>query len=234
MGSGTGRLVFATAALYPEFKLCRGIELLTSIHEESLEIANSLREEGDDRDHEKGTLKLSLPSDGDDERLPMAPILMECASFDSPYSSFCDANILFCFSSCLNSESRVSLAHSIGRQSIPGTVVITTEYQLPSGGNVPAVPDDPDYPCGEYEIELVDKFVGPCLAVGGESTVYVHIVRKSVGNGKRRLEPKLPVSEVAFRAIQFMEEKNDPKKFVVQVSNQMAFLGFPDSWRPQM
>lgn len=293
LGSGTGRLVLAAAALHPNWKLCRGIELLTSIYEESLDKLESCRRnpladtsiQQQQNDDEKGKLN-TMELFSDDGPLPLAPIQIECASFDSPYSSFYDADILFCFSSCLNNNSRINLSRSIGRQCLPGTIVITTEYQLPEAGTVPAVPDDPDYPCGEYELELVgeahlapmteklpninaiviprrryrsfdadnsdaissfssfvtnsillslllDTFVGPCAAVGGESTVYLHRVLKSVGTGQRRIEPKLPVSELAYRAIQYME-KTDSTKFLIQVSNQMAFSGFPESWRPKI
>jgi hypothetical protein len=242
-GSGIGRLVLATAALYPNWKLCRGIELLPTIHEESLDKLEDCRrrmvdDEGILRTSNSTTdtehppiQQLYLPSD--DGPLPLAPIEMECGSFEDPYSSFCDADILFCFSSCLSSHLRINLARSIGRQSRTGTIIITTEYQLPLGGQLAEVPDDPDYPCGEYELELLDTISGPCTAVGGESTVYIHRVLKSVGNGKRRVQPTLPVSELAYRAIQHMEQ-TDTSKFTVQVSNQMAFLGFPESWRPKI
>ena len=42
IGSGTGRLVFAAAALHPGWKVCRGIELLPGIHEAAVEIQQSL------------------------------------------------------------------------------------------------------------------------------------------------------------------------------------------------
>ena len=228
-------MVLAAAALYPNWKLCRGIELLPTIHEESIDKLEDCRRRMVDEDIPRTSNSttdielLFLPSD--DEPLPLAPIEMECGSFEDPYSSFCDADILFCFSSCLSSHLRINLARSIGRQSRPGTIVITTEYQLPLGGQLTEVPDDLDYPCGEYELELLDTISGPCTAVGGESTVYIHRVLKSIGNGERRVQPLLPVSELAYRAIQHMEQ-TDTSKFIVQVSNQMAFLGFPESWRP--
>jgi len=253
LGSGTGRLVIATAALHPTWKLCRGIELLESIYEDAVEKLQSCRreatsddnpeanddaEEDDETNDQTSTdedvpsgMNLSLPSD--DGPLPLAPIQLECGSFLDPYSSFCDANVLFCFSSCLPKHLLIELARSIGRQALPGTIVITTEYQLPLGGVLDPLPDDPGYPSGEYEFELVDTFSGDCTAVGGVSTVFIHRVVKSVGTGERRIQPPIPVSELAFRAVQYMED-SDPKIFVRQVSNQMAFLGFPDSWRPKI
>jgi len=283
LGSGTGRLVLATAALYPMWKLCRGIELLESIHEEALKIMQSCRRERhvieedvfdainnansnttdddaesgekyDDEKHESNiTTKVTDEGVGSDTDshddttyktefslasndgplLPLAPIELECGSFTDPYGSFCDANILFCFSSAMPNHILVDLARSIGRQSLPGTIVITTEYKLPLGGSLDPLPDDPEYPCGEYELELLETISGDCTAVGGESTVFIHRVVKSVGTGKRRVRPVLPPSELAYRAIKHMEEI-DTQIFLNQVSNQMAFLGFPDSWRPNI
>eukprot|EP00536_Pseudo-nitzschia_multiseries_P004072 jgi/Psemu1/237266/estExt_Genewise1.C_660022 len=226
LGSGTGRLVIATAALHPKWKLCRGIELLESIYEEAVEKVQDSSVSNDTTG-----MNLSLPTN--DGSLTLAPIQLECGSFLDPYSSFCDANVLFCFSSCLPKHLLTELARSIGRQALPGTIVITTEYQLPLGGVLDPLPDDPEYPSGEYEFELVDTFSGDCTAVGGVSTVFIYRVVKSLGTGERRVQPSIPVSELAYRAVQHMED-TDPKIFVRQVSNQMAFLGFPDSWRPNI
>lgn len=279
MGSGTGRLVLATAALHPNWKLCKGIELLETIHEEALEKLESCRrsqstvaatgEEDQDQDqdqlqqttndeneNEDPLTEAVLDSDSnipasestefllawndsnnsDDDGpslLPLAPIELECGSFADPYSSFYDADILFCFSTAMPNHILIDLARSIGRQCRPGTIVITTEYKLPSGGVLDPLPDDPDYPSGEYQIELLETLSGDCTAVGGESTVFVQKVVKSVGIGERRVEPTLPVSELAYRAILHMEENDTSTVFLRQVSNQMAFLGFPDSCRPK-
>jgi len=298
LGSGTGRLVLATAALHPNWKLCKGIELLESIHEEALEKVQSCRrrrpppsveEDRVQTDHDKIEGKKEDPNknnteavfvldsdsnsdiptaesnnnntgtefdfalvssinnnnnnnnnndnDNDNDNrppLPLAPIELECGSFADPYSSFYDADILFCFSTAMPHHVLIDLARSIGRQCLPGTIVITTEYKLPSGGVLDPLPDDPDYPSGEYEIELLDTVSGDCKAVGGESTVFLQKVVKSVGTGKRRVRPLLPVSELAYRAILSMEENDTSAMFLRQASNQMAFLGFPESWRPKI
>lgn len=229
LGSGTGRLVLASAALHPNWKLCRGIELLESIHAEAVSKLESCRPEETD----KAALCSSLaPKDGG-LSLPMAPVELENGSFADPYGSFFDANILFCFSSCLPVHARIELARSIGRQCLPGTIVITTEYKLPEGGVLDPLPDDPDYPSGTYKVELLDTFDGTCGAVGGTSTAYIQRVVQSVGTGQRRVQPSLPLSEIAFRAVQYAENENDPTVFLRGVSNQMAFLGFPESWRPK-
>lgn len=250
LGSGTGRLVLAAAALYPNWKQIKGIELLESIYQEALETLESCRqknkatendkeEDAKDKQSEESEIpsleesEFLLTSENGQRKLQLAPIELECGSFTDPYGSFYDADILFCFSSCLPQNIRIELARSIGRQSRPGTVVITTEYPLPAGGVLESLPDDPDYPTGDYEFELVESFSGNCTAVGGTSTVYIQRVTKSLGTGTPRFEPKLPLSEIAYRAIQYMEE-NDSTIFLRQVSNQMAFLGFPDSWLPKI
>lgn len=244
LGSGTGRLVLAAAALHPNWKKVKGIELLESIYQEAQETIESCRrdeiaieeEEGsDESESETSSSEDSgfVLTSNDGHELPLAPIELECGSFTDPYSSFGDADILFCFSSCLPQNIRIDLARSIGRQSRPGTIVITTEYQLPAGGVLDPLPDDPDYPSGEYEFELLESFSGNCNAVGGTSTVYIQKVTKSLGTGTQRVQPELPLSEICYRAIQYMEE-NDSTVFLRQVSNQMAFLGFPDSWRPKI
>ncbi|KAL3930499.1 MAG: hypothetical protein SGBAC_011737, partial [Bacillariaceae sp.] len=46
LGSGTGRLVLVGAALYPTWKLVRGIELLPGIHEQAVEKLESCRRSG--------------------------------------------------------------------------------------------------------------------------------------------------------------------------------------------
>eukprot|EP00535_Pseudo-nitzschia_heimii_P010003 CAMPEP_0197178942 /NCGR_PEP_ID=MMETSP1423-20130617/4054_1 /TAXON_ID=476441 /ORGANISM="Pseudo-nitzschia heimii, Strain UNC1101" /LENGTH=404 /DNA_ID=CAMNT_0042628767 /DNA_START=43 /DNA_END=1257 /DNA_ORIENTATION=+ len=253
LGSGTGRLVVAAAALYPGFRLCRGVELLESIYEEARAKVESCRrrptdsereepkEDDDDDDDDPTAVDGGDPADHPEfaltssySELPLAPIALECGSFADPYGSFCDADIVFCFSTCLPDSARIELARSIGRQCRPGTVVVTTDYRLPSGGVLEELPDDPGYPTGGYAIEVVDSFSGSCAAVGGTSTVYVQRVVESVGTGIRRVRPELPLPEIAYRAILRAEDEKAERTaaFLRQVSNQMAFLGLPDSWRP--
>eukprot|EP00531_Pseudo-nitzschia_arenysensis_P012591 CAMPEP_0116147060 /NCGR_PEP_ID=MMETSP0329-20121206/17544_1 /TAXON_ID=697910 /ORGANISM="Pseudo-nitzschia arenysensis, Strain B593" /LENGTH=390 /DNA_ID=CAMNT_0003642945 /DNA_START=110 /DNA_END=1282 /DNA_ORIENTATION=+ len=251
LGSGTGRLVLAAAALHPEWKVVKGIELLETIYQEAVDTLESCRRRQEQQDtqeeeeEEESSKDTKVNNNNCDTNipqaefelspdLPCAPIELECGSFTDPYSTFYDADILFCFSSCLPPNIRVELARSIGRQSKPGTIVITTEYPLPGGGPLDPLEDDPEYPSGgNYEIEMLESFSGNCTAVGGISTVYIHRVTKSLGTGKARIKPKLPVSELAYRAIVHMEENDTSTAFLRQVSNNMAFLGFPDSWRPK-
>lgn len=169
------------------------------------------------------------------ESLPLAPIDLQEGSFTDPYQFFGDANIVFVFSSCLPPNIRADLALALGRQCQPGTIVLTTEYQLPLGGDIEKDPDDETLPHGSYKMELLETLNGTNECTGGTSTVYVHKLVESLGDGEPRCKPKLPVSEIAFRVIKQLEagELNDPQAFLRNVSNQMVFLGLPDSWRPK-
>jgi hypothetical protein len=284
IGSGTGRLVLAAAALHPSFRSCRGIELLHSIHvvaEESLEkchvdhekrlkqrvaeeaaaspaTSSSLVGEQDwmnqfqgqymltefdadfdaDEDDEEdqsmdnttdeeeavddtdGSLSsaaepsycLSIPPGVDDnhdpfedsQRLAIAPVELKCGSFDAVY--FGDADVIFCFSSCMSSSIIQGLSKAIGRQCKPGTIVITTEFPLQLEGTIDPL-DDPEEStyvhcnydgnfddaddatewarfCDEegiesqipFQFDLLESVDGYCWLTGGLSTAHVHRV----------------------------------------------------------
>jgi hypothetical protein len=170
----------------------------------------------------------------------LAPVYLKCGSFDDPYEFFGDATVVFVFSSAMPYPVMINLARAVGRQCVPGTLVITTEYQLPLGGAVEPVEDDPDMPHGAYELELVEALTGDNDSTGGLSTVFIHRVIKSLGDmygHQPRTKPQLTLSEVAFNAIQELENgesENSPQTFLRNVSNQMAFIGLPDSWRPTL
>lgn len=168
--------------------------------------------------------------------LPLSPIQLRCGSFTDPYEFFGDSNVVFVYSSAMPYHILIDLAHAIGRQCQPGTLVITTEYQLPTGGHIPPCEDDVSLPHGDYELELLETLTGENDSTGGLSTVYIQRLTKSVGDGIPRSPPELPVSEIAYRVIKQLErgELNNPKLFLRNVSNQMAFLGLPESWRPKL
>lgn len=170
------------------------------------------------------------------EFVPLSPIELNCGSFTDPYVFFGDSNVIFVYSSAMPYYILIDLARAIGRQCQPGTLIITTEYQLPRGGQIPPWEDDPSLPHGEYEIELIETLTGENDSTGGVSTAYIQRLTKSLGDGIRRSPPVLPVSEIAYRVIQKLErgELNNPKLFLRNVSNQMAFLGLPESWRPKI
>ena len=281
IGSGTGCLVLAAAALHPNWKLCRGIEILPGIsnvaneklqecHESAA--SHSVREaskadndddDDDDQDdwveNEHGLLiKRETPANepekhdrndksdddngvyslaiDDNQRLPLAPIEFVCGSFEDPYLYFADVDCVFCFSSCMSDSILQSLSQAIGRQCQPGTLVITTDVSLPLDGLIEPHPDDDTLPYGDYQLELMEHVDGYCWLTGGHSTAYIHRVIKSLwepGSGPR-IQPELPASEQAFRAIQAMEEERDESavRFLAGVRNNMVFAGFPESWLP--
>ena len=166
------------------------------------------------------------------QRLPLAPIEFHCGSFTDPYQYFGDTTILFCFSSCLPLTTRHELAHAIGRQCRPGTMVLTTEYPLPLSGTIDPCPQDPSLPYGDFEFELLESITGINESTGGSSTVYLHQLKVSVGDGLPRTRPIPSLADRAYQAVMHVEETNDPTAFVRRVANDMIFAGFPDHWIP--
>jgi hypothetical protein len=165
--------------------------------------------------------------------LPLAPIQFSCASFEDPYEYLADLDIAFCFSSCLTPESMEKLAHALGRQCKPGSIIITTESPLPLKGMIEPVADDPTMPTGMFEIELVQVVEGNCWVVGGKSTAYIHRIVHSLGDeyGKeKRIRPILPLDEQAFRLVQAMEKGvlTNTTTFIRNVENALVFYGFLD------
>lgn len=172
IGSGTGRLVLGAAALHPELKLCKGLEILPGIHEAAL-----------------GNLDLCKTagfsySEHSNENLPMAAIQLTCGSFDDPYEYLGDADVIFVFSTCFTADMMSSLSDAIGRQCKPGTIVITTEYKLDQSGVIDPLENDPEMLCGDYNIEIVDSVDGWNWLVGGQSTAHIQRVKKSLWDGK--------------------------------------------------
>lgn len=122
------------------------------------------------------------------------------------------------------------LGECIGRQCKPGTIAITTEFQIPLSGEIGKVESDPDLPFGEYELELVEKVDGYCDATGGLSTAFIHRVVRSLyeeGVGPRR-KPKVSKEELAWNIIQDYESNQltDTEKFTRNAKNALAFYSF--------
>lgn len=304
IGSGTGRLVLAAAALHPGFRQCRGIELLNSIHvvaEETLEKCNpdyaeekeiapqssSLmgesdwlssfqgqfvldatdgdddddeleEEEADDHATEKSEPAYVLPSETD-ECLELAPVDFVCGSFDDSSVYFGDANVIFCFSSCMSSSIIERLSKAIGRQCKPGTIVITTEFPLMLEGTIDPL-DDPDEEkyahctydgdfddpddeqewirfCKEegleskpFKFELLESIDGYCWITGGNSTAHIHRIVASVG-GADGGPPRqeTTIEEQAAMAWIYAKKKN-PNEFYRDVRNNMVYHGFSPEW----
>ena len=127
IGSGTGRIVIGAAALRPELKLCRGLEIFPAgIHDNKAVESLNLCKVGDNAFR----LPRSEQMDASTAAFDLAPIALSCgSSFTDAYEYWGDADVVFVFSTCFTPEMMSNLSHSIGRQCKPGTIIITTEYK---------------------------------------------------------------------------------------------------------
>jgi hypothetical protein len=239
IGSGTGRLALAAAGLHPNWRKCRGVELLPGLHKAAEENLESCQSKASDTDPQ-GSYSLTATNDetGVEENLPLAPIEFTCGSFDDPYVYFGDVDCVFVFSSCMSEDLMGSLSKSIGRQCKPGALVITTEFMLPLQGTVDPFEEDSRVPSGSYELQLVEKVEGWCWLTGGDSTAYIHRVVQSLwkeGIGALQA-PEISTEDKAFQAITAAESEKltNLNTFKRGVSNNMAFHDIPDSWRPKL
>eukprot|EP00549_Striatella_unipunctata_P025562 CAMPEP_0118700714 /NCGR_PEP_ID=MMETSP0800-20121206/16760_1 /TAXON_ID=210618 ORGANISM="Striatella unipunctata, Strain CCMP2910" /NCGR_SAMPLE_ID=MMETSP0800 /ASSEMBLY_ACC=CAM_ASM_000638 /LENGTH=325 /DNA_ID=CAMNT_0006601377 /DNA_START=1047 /DNA_END=2024 /DNA_ORIENTATION=+ len=167
IGSGAGRLVIGAAALHPQLKICRGIELLEGIHKIAQEkVTNELL--GADT-----TQKQLVIENG--KALPMAPVELENGSFTDVY--FGDTDCAFVASTCFSPALLQELSMSVGKQCKPGTIIITTDHMLPLKGTIQT---ESGIGGGDYELELLEKVEGWAWITGGVSTAYMHRVKSSL------------------------------------------------------
>jgi Histone methylation protein DOT1 len=175
LGSGTGRLVLAAAALYP-WKLCRGIELLPGLHQTAVAMAQERdatilrntaaaatsaphRRHPPDaaavrphHNHQHGTAVAAAAVVGTSSPVYLTGSAVEllCGSFAEPRTAvyFGDSDCIFSFSTCMNGPTMDLMGQAIRRQCRPGTIVITTDYRLPetSAGSGSSDDDDDDEP----------------------------------------------------------------------------------------
>jgi len=329
IGSGTGRLVMAAAALHPGWKLCRGVEILEGIHSIAIEnlekchidtiskkCEGTNNENNDQNVFSKGTYmeqnvnddfmtdimetlnsfnsnsaglvrtdsfdedfdefyeteenidsiiednnedineEIDIKASATEYALPipttqnciidqapknalLAPIQYTQGSFTDPYLHLSNIDIAFVFSSCMGPEILTSLSKALGRQCREGSIIITTDYPLVLQGTCDAEKDDPCIPFGEYEFEIVDQIDGYCWLVGGITTAYIHVVKKSLHDkyGKEQREkPEIPLEEQAWRIIKAKEDGTltDTDKFLKNVYNKMMFLGCPPEWTSKL
>lgn len=164
IGSGTARLVVSAAALHPQWKLCRGVEILKGLHAEAEQVVSRCRECAGGGDGAAGTGELALPGSEPGANMEMAPVELSCGSFDDSAVFFGDADCVFVFSSCMPEGMRSNLGRAIARQCKSGTIVMTTEYPL-SGGAEGG---------GSGRFELLESIDGYCWVTGGSSTSHVH------------------------------------------------------------
>ena len=171
IGSGAGRLVLSAAALHPNWRLCRGLEILEGIHNTSTEILGVCQVTDQERSRSQAGVRGSIPhvlrGNGSEEYLPMSPIELTCGSFTNPYQYLGDVDVAFVFSSCMKPDLIKELSNAIGRQFKPGSIVITTEFPLHLRGSVEQIEEDISMPHGEFELQLLDKINGWCWLLGG-------------------------------------------------------------------
>lgn len=190
LGSGSGRLVVAAAALQPSLKLCRGIELMPGIHETAETILKQIEKEeedlitsSDDEGAKKSSGQFELAI-GTEQRLAMAPVQLICGSFSDPYTYFGDASIIFIFASAFEDLSELSI--SIARQCHPGTIIITTDNQLCLQGTIPAIPGDDNFSTeSPFRFDLLQEHDGYCWVTGGRTTAYLYRLVQSLGIPER-------------------------------------------------
>ncbi|GMH63646.1 hypothetical protein TL16_g03769 [Triparma laevis f. inornata] len=205
LGSGAGRLV-QTASLCYSFRLCRGVEILPSLHEYAVELSSSLN-----------------------PPFPRSPTSFHCGSWNDKFLYLGDSDIVFVYSSCLGDDQRKDLTASLGSQLQPGAIVITTEYPL-------STPPSPSpSPCAfEFETLEVLNDVENEL-VGGTSTVYVHRIVKSgwTSSLESWMDANRPTPEEleAQKVLNNIKERTggtDHFLFRVQFENNCKFHNLPD------
>jgi Histone methylation protein DOT1 len=243
LGSGSGRLVLAAAALHP-WQLCRGVELLPGIHMLAVDNLALCRTEKGHGDDDAMVSAFALPSssstaESGTSSCPISPVELICGSFEDPYFFFGDSDIVFVFSSCMGADlGQAGLSRAIGRQCRPGTIVISTDYLLPLEGTIPPDPRDDRLPSGTFRLGLIEQLDGWCWLTGGSSTAYIHKVEESLWKeGQRKLEPlELSLQDKALDVIHALEsgELTDTKAFLRNVRNNMIFYGFPEQFLPQL
>jgi Histone methylation protein DOT1 len=161
LGSGTGRMVLAAAALHP-WRLCRGIEVLPGIHTTAVAMAQR-------RD---ATIVNGPEEDEYARKQPGAcfesAVELCCGSFDDDAIYFGDSDFIFSFSTCMNGPTMDLMGRAIRRQCQPGTIVVTTDYRLSDECD-----DDDDSP---RRIQLLREIPTHCNLIGGECTAFLHQV----------------------------------------------------------
>lgn len=173
IGSGTGRLVVSAAALHPDMALCRGVEYVESCHDFGIKMVWKCR---------KG-LAVS-----DDRDLPMAPIDLTHGSIGDPATFIGDVDVAFISSSAMPPEVLAMISRAVGAQCKVGTIVVSTDYEIPREGIVDGKP---------YRLELLETMDGYCWIVGGTSTAYFYRLVKSSTPSSAPTTPEVPIPSPA-------------------------------------
>ena len=173
IGSGVGRLVFAAAALHPEWKECRGIEILPGLHEQA---KVALQQCGKSRRLPTTNSITNDSTKHDSSSLQLAPISFVCGSFED--TDLGDADFIFVTASCLPSDLLGTLQDCVLKNCQPGTVIVTTDYALPI--------ENQQQSTGGARLELLQSIEGWSWVTGGGSTAFVHqlqMPRKATSSG---------------------------------------------------
>lgn len=166
IGSGTGRLVVSAAALHPNLAMSRGVEYVESCHDLAVKMMWKCR---------KG---LAVT---EDRSLPLAPMDLTCGSIGDPATFIGDVDVAFVSSSAMPAEVLEMISRAVGMQCKVGTIVVSTDYEIPTEGVVDGM---------TYRLELLDTMDGYCWIVGGTSTAYFYRLAKSCSSPA---PPPLPI-----------------------------------------
>ncbi|GMI07400.1 hypothetical protein TrVE_jg13743 [Triparma verrucosa] len=206
LGSGAGRLVTAASLCY-SFRMCRGVEILPSLHDYAVEMQSSL---GSATDFQR------------------SPTSFVCGSWNDKYLYLGDSDIVFVYSSCLGDEQREELTTSLGSQLQPGAIVITTEYPLTPPSNSKSTQVEYDFETLEVLNDVENELVG------GTSTVFIHRITSSgwtsdLESWMNHNRPS-PEEVEALKVLNDIEERaggTDHFLFRVQFENNCKFHNLP-------
>jgi hypothetical protein len=172
IGSGTGRMVLAAAALHP-WRLCRGIELLPGLHNTAVAIAKKRDANIIMMQQQRAMTTTKAAAAARNQQQAAAPVELCCGSFDDEVNIyFGDSDFIFSFSTCMNGPTMDMMGRAIRRQCRPGTMVVTTDYRLPETDGL----DDDEHSSRRRRLELLREIPTACQLVGGECTAFLHRV----------------------------------------------------------
>lgn len=157
IGSGAGRLVLGAAALHPNLEKSQGVEILPGIHEMAID--------------KVGQCQSGLPPLG----LSLAPIELTCGSIQDPSLDISNVDMFFIASTCMSEPVLEDIASAIGRQCHTGTLVISTDYELPTKRTLVTETGE----C--FKLEKLSEMDGYCW--GGVSTAFIYRLEETAAYG---------------------------------------------------
>mmetsp|Transcript_55306 Transcript_55306/g.130781 ORF Transcript_55306/g.130781 Transcript_55306/m.130781 type:complete len:224 (-) Transcript_55306:66-737(-) len=114
LGSGAGRLVLAAAAMDSPWKLCRGVELLGSLH---------------------ALAEVKLAAGRAMPGFLQSEVLLEHTGWDAPTLDLSTVDVAFAYTTCIAQHEGVltGLTAALSDKLRAGCIVVTTDYQLGVG-----------------------------------------------------------------------------------------------------